>query len=279
MPDTGFPRADAENDFLRARRRQFLAMLAHRLRGRRGDDNRLVLLDDVVGSLGWRGQRQLGLQTICLDTIVGTAGSRRDFDRRFRPTSTRVRYRWERLALAQRRGEAIPPIEVYRIGDLHFVKDGHHRVSIAIATGQQTIDAYVTEVQTTVPADGIRSRADLLMKDYERMFRSRVPLPEQAYARISFTDPWSYAELGEAVEAWGFRYLQHGRHFLGRHEIARLWYAEEFLPVVRMLHAADLIGSGTEAEAYQRVARERYRLMRTHEWSDEVIERLRREIR
>jgi hypothetical protein len=45
-----------------------------------------------------------------------------------------------------------------------------------------------------------------------------------------------------------------------------------------MLHTADLIGSGTEAAAYQRVARERYRLMRTHEWSDEVIERLRREI-
>jgi len=111
------------------------------------------------------------------------------------------------------------------------------------------------------------------------MFRSRVPLPEQAYARISFADPWGYAELGEAVEAWGFRYLQHARRFLGREEIARLWFAEEYLPVVRMLRAADLIGSGTEAEAYQQVARERYRLMRTHEWNDEVIERLRREIR
>ena len=64
-----------------------------------------------------------------------------------------------------------------------------------------------------------------------------------------------------------------------REEIARLWYAEEFRPVVRMLREADLIGSGTDAEAYQRVARERYRLMRTHEWNDEVIERLRREIR
>jgi hypothetical protein len=149
MLDTGFPRADVENDFLRARRRQFLAALAHRLRGRHG--NRLVVLDDVVGPLGWRGQQQLGLQTIRLDTIVGTAGSRRDFDRRFRPTSTRVRYRWERLALAQRRGEAIPPIEVYRVGCLHFVADGHHRVSIAAATRQRLIDAYVTQVRTAVP--------------------------------------------------------------------------------------------------------------------------------
>jgi hypothetical protein len=150
MLDTGFPRADAENDFLRARRRQFLTALAHRLRGQR-DSGGLMPLDEVAGPLGWRGERHLGLQTIRLDTIVGTVDSRRDFDRRFRPTSNRVRYRWERLALAQRRGEAIPPIDVYRVGDLHFVNDGHHRVSVAAATGQKVIDAYVTQVLTAVP--------------------------------------------------------------------------------------------------------------------------------
>jgi hypothetical protein len=153
MLGTGFPRADVENDFLRARRRQFLATVACRLRGGHGACNRLARLDDVVGQLGWRGQRQLGLQTIRLDAIVGTAGARRDFDRRFRPASARVRYRWERLALAQRRGAAIPPIEVYRVGDQHFVADGHHRVSIAAATRQHLIDAYVTEVLTRAPQD------------------------------------------------------------------------------------------------------------------------------
>ncbi len=280
MPaDTGFPQADVENEFLRARRHQVLARLAQRLRREPDDVNLILPFDEVVAALGRQGERSLGLQSIKLDTIVGTVDSRRDFDRRFRPTSNRVRERWERLALAQRRGEAIPPIDVYRVGDLHFVKDGHHRVSIALATGQTDIDAYVTEVHTTVPAAGIRRRGDLLMKSYERLFRSRVPLPEQAYAKISFSDPWCYAELGEAVEAWGFRYIQHEHRFLNRADIARLWFAEEYTPVVRMLRSADLIGSGTDAEAYQRLARERYRLIRTHEWNDEVIERLRREIR
>jgi hypothetical protein len=280
MPaDTGFPRADVENDFLRARRRQVLSRLAQRLR-RGPDDVSLILpFDEVAAALGWQGERQLGLATIRLDTVVGTVDSGRDFDRRFRPTSSRVRERWERLALAQRRGEAIPPIDVYRVGDLHFVKDGHHRVSIAIATGLTTIDAYVTDVQTSVPATGVRSRADLLMKSYERLFRARVPLPAQSYAKITFTDPWAYAELGEGVEAWGYRCMQAKGSFLDREQVARRWFAEEFTPVVRMLRAADLIGVGTDAEAYQRVARERYRLMRTHDWSDEVIERLRREIR
>src|SRR3954447_18213289 len=200
---TGFPRADVADDFLRARRRQVLARLAQRLRRAPDDVNMILPLDEVLAALGRRGERPLGLQTIRLATIVGTVASSRDFDRRFRPTSSRVRERWERLALAQRRGEPIPPIDVYRVGDLHFVQDGHHRVSIAIATGATTIEAYVTEILTVVPAAGIRRRGDLLVKDYQRLFRSRVPLPEQAYAKITVTDPWSYAELGEAVEAWG----------------------------------------------------------------------------
>jgi hypothetical protein len=273
--DTGFPRADVENDFLRARRRQTLARLARRLRRAPDDINLILPFDEVVAALGRQGERSLGLQTIPVDTIVGTVDSRRDFDRRFRPTSSRVRERWERLALAQRRGESIPPIDVYRVGGLHFVKDGHHRVSIAVATGQKLIDAYVTEVLTTVPADGIRRRGDLLVKSDERLFRSRVPLPASAYSKITFTDPWSYAELSEAVEAWGFRYMQDERRFLDRGEVAKRWLTEEYTPVVRMLRAADLIGSRTEAEAYLRIACERYRLMRTHEWNDEIIERLR----
>jgi hypothetical protein len=280
MPaDTGFPRADVENDFQRARRRQVLARLAQRLR-RGPDDVSLILpFDEVVAALGMRGERRLGLQTIRLDTIVGTVDSSRDFDRRFRPTSGRVRERWERLALAQRRGEPIPPIEVYRIGDMHFVVDGHHRVSIAMATGAKTIEAYVTEVLTQLPATVIRGRRDLLVKSYERMFHARVPLPATDLAKITVADPWSYAELGEAVEAWGFRYMQDKGRFLDRTQIARHWYAEEYVPVVRMLRAADLIGSRTEAEAYMRVAAERYRLIMTHEWNDEIIERLRRKIR
>ena len=280
MPaDTGFPVSDVDNDFQRARRRQVLARLAHRLRREPDDVNLILPYDEVVGALGFRGERRLGLQTLRLDTIVGTVDSTRDFDRRFRPTSGRVRERWERLALAQRRGEPIPPIDVYRIGDMHFVIDGHHRVSIAMATGAKTIEGYVTEVLTQLPPTGIRGRRDLLVKSYERIFRARVPLPAEDLAKITVTDPWSYAVLGEMVEAWGCRCMQDKGRFLDRAEIARHWYTREYVPVVRMLRAADLIGSRTEAEAYMRVAAERYRLILTHDWNDEVIERLRRTIR
>lgn len=267
-----------ENDFLRVRRRQVLARLAHKLRREPDDVNLVLPFDEVVAALGRRGERSLGLQTIRLDTVVGSVDTSRGFDRHFRPTSSRVRERWERLALAQARGEPMPPIDVYRVGDLHFVKDGHHRVSLAIAHGLQLIDAYVIEVQTVISARGIRRRGDLITKDLERVFRARVPLSASAMSKIEVSDSWSFAQLGEAVEAWGFRAMQAERVFLDRTEVARRWFAEEYTPVVRMLREAELLDKRTDAEAYLAVACERYRLIRTHEWSEDVIRRLREKL-
>jgi hypothetical protein len=273
--DTGFPVADAENDFLRMRRRQVMSRLAQWLRRSPDDVNIMLPFDEVVAALGRTGERRLGLQVVQLDTIVGTVDRSREFDRRFRPTSGQVRERWQRLALAQRRGESVPPIEVYRVGDMHFVVDGHHRVSVAHALGLKTIDAYVTEVTTRLSPEGVRYRADLLMKDYRRIFLDRVPLSGEARSAISLDDPWEYAELAEAIEAWGFRLMQDEGRFLDRAEIAHRWHDDEFVPVVRMLRQAGLIETETEAHAYMWVACERYKLMRTHRWDDDVIETIR----
>ncbi|MGH3990931.1 MAG: chromosome partitioning protein ParB [Pseudonocardiaceae bacterium] len=276
MPrDTGYFQADAEHDFVRARRLAVLSRLANRLRREPDDVNMVLPFDEVVAALGKEGETQLGLQMIELDSVVGSVDRTRDFDRRFRPRSGRSRERWQRLAVAARRGEAIPPISVYRVGDLHFVSDGHHRVSVAHALGLDAIEAYVTEVRTRLSTHGIRHRGDLVLKDYRRVFLDRVPLPAAARTSITVIDPWDYAELGEAVEAWGFRLMQDEGRMLDRETVARRWYAEEYLPVVRMLRDADLIGTSTDAEAYMRIAAERYRLIRTHRWDDGVIAALR----
>jgi len=273
--DTGFPQADVENDFIRARRKQVLSRLATWLRREPDDVNIMLPFHEVVDALGMAGERRLGLQVIRLDSIVGSVDRTRDFDRRFRPTSARVRERWQRLALAQRRGEAIPPIDVYRVGDLHFVNDGHHRVSVAYALGLDTIDAYVTEVVTRVNAHGIRHRGDLIVKDYRRLFLERVPLTGRARAAVLVSEPWEYAELGEHVEAWGFRLMQDEGVFLDRATVALRWFQEEYEPVVAMLRQADLVGDRTETETYMWVAGERYRLIRNHRWDPDVIDTLR----
>ncbi|WP_394613770.1 chromosome partitioning protein ParB [Lentzea sp. JNUCC 0626] len=277
--DTGFPAADAESDFLRARRSQVMSRLATWLRREPDDVNIMLPFHEVVEALGMASEKRLGLQSIRLDSIVGSVDRTRDFDRRFRPTSGRVRERWQRLAQAARRGEPVPPIEVYRIGELHFIIDGHHRVSVAHALGLETIDAYVTQVITRLNSSGIRYRGDLIVKDYRRLFLDRVPLTGESRAAVVLSDPWHYAQLGEHVEAWGFRLMQDTCTFLDRGEVARRWYADEYRPVVAMLRQADMIGDRTETEAYMWVAAERYRLIRTHRWDAEVINAVREESR
>jgi hypothetical protein len=274
---SGFPESDAQSDFSRARRARLLAEIGRRLR-REPDDVALMLpFEEVVDALGRTGQRDLGLQVVPLDAIVGTVDRGVDFDRGFRPTSARLRSRWERIASAQRRGETLPPVSLYKVGDLFFVRDGHHRVSVAKSLRRPDIDAYVIEVSTRLKLGEDTRVSDLPLKDHERLFRERVPLPAEARRQIQLTDPWDFGVLSEAIEAWGFRAMQSRGTYMDRGEVAHLWFTEEYEPVVELLRVGELIADNeTETEAYMRVAADRYRVLRTHEWSDAVIEQLRR---
>jgi hypothetical protein len=277
VSSSGFSSADAQGDFSRARRARLLADIGRRLR-REPDDVALILpFEEVIDALGVTGREDLGLHVVPLDSIVGTVDRAADFDRGFRPTSPRLRSRWERIAAAQRRGEALPPISLYRVGDLHFVRDGHHRVSVAKSLGRQDIDAYVTEIKTRVRLSRDMRVSELPIKGHERLFRERVPLGREERARISLSDPWDFGTLAEAVEAWGFRAMQDRGSYMDRREVAHLWFTAEYLPVVEMLKAGGLIERDeTETDAYMRISAMRYRVLRTHEWSDEVLEELRR---
>jgi hypothetical protein len=277
MPEprsTGMPRLDAQNDFMRARRHAAVSRLAARLRGE-PDDVRMVLpYEEVIAALGFESERAAGLAVVALDAIVGTVDRGRDFDRSFRPTSGRVRSRWEQIAAAMRRGQSLPPVDLLRIGEIYFVRDGHHRVSVARALGRPDIDARVTDVVTRVGAGKTITLAELPFKSHERVFFERVPLPPNARPEIQITDPWNYARLAEHVEAWGFRTSQERHEAISRPEAAFQWLETEYRPVVQMLKEADLVGDRTETEAYMQVSAERYRLIRTHRWDEAVIQQL-----
>jgi hypothetical protein len=273
---TGFAGADASDDFLRARRAQTMRRIGTRLG--RGDVDVILPFDEVVAELGRVGERELGLQTVPLDTIVGTVDrTGGGFDRQFRPTSSQVRGRWERIAGMMRRGEALPPISLYRVGEVHFVRDGHHRVSVARALERGDIDALVTEVLTRVGMERSLRMADLPLKGHERLFRERVPLRPTDAGHVNLSDPWKYGALAEGVEAWGFRAAQERPELLDRAALAKAWFDEEFVPVVSMLREAGLVQPNeTAADAYERLGGVRYRLMRTMEWNEDVIQQLQR---
>jgi hypothetical protein len=277
---TGLPREDAKVAFDRARRRSALASIVSRLRFEPDDVSLMLPFEEVVAALGRRRQHDRGVQTIDLDSIVGTVDRRRgEFDRSFRPASAGVRGRWERIIGARRRGESMPPIEVFRVGELHFVQDGHHRVSVGRALGDTTIEARVIEVETALGAGRDLRMAELPLKQHERVFHERVPLPAEIRPRIELSDEWRYAQLASLVEAWGFRASHVREQLLSRQEMARLWFTEEYDPVVSVLREAGIGGDGTETERYLRIAMLRYLLLHTHDWTDEVVERLLGEVR
>ncbi|HEX3974865.1 MAG TPA: hypothetical protein VHW96_01310 [Solirubrobacteraceae bacterium] len=268
---TGMPGLDAQTDFLRARRRAALGAMVARLRGEPSDVRLVLPYEEVVAALGYVSEHSAGKAVVALDAIVGSVDRGRDFDRSFRPTTGRMRSRWEHIATAMRRGEAMPPVDLVRVGQIYFVRDGHHRVSVARALGHADIDAMVTEVITRVGAERAITLDELPVKSHERVFFERVPLPDSARTEIELTDPWDYGRLAEAVEAWGFRLSQDRGEPINRREAAYLWLETEYRPVVEMMRGADLIGTKTDAEAYMRVSAARYRLLRTHTWDEDVL--------
>lgn len=146
--DTGNSIIDAQSAFARERRRRWREQISRRLTRRRRGPSRLACLDQALRGAQLANRYPVGVRAIPLASIVGTVepAKAEDFDNRFRPPLS-SRQRWERLWVAGRRGAPLPPISVFRVGEQHFVGDGHHRVSVAHALGMAAIDAEVVELR------------------------------------------------------------------------------------------------------------------------------------
>ncbi|MGD8751182.1 MAG: hypothetical protein PVG14_07155 [Anaerolineales bacterium] len=103
------------------------------------------LLDSKLFNLG--DGHYAGLRTVSIDRIKGSEGRNGDFDSAFYPLKTHNKDRWVRVAAARLRGVVLPPVDLIRVGDIYFVRDGHHRISVARAFGEEFIDAVVTVIE------------------------------------------------------------------------------------------------------------------------------------
>ena len=138
-------------DFTRARRRARLRALVARIR-REHTSNRLLSFDDVRRELVANNRLQRGMRVVEVEAIVGSVGRWRDFDRSFLPARASGGERWKRIDRAFQRGEDLPPVELYEIGDAYFIVDGHHRVSVARYHDVPTVEAAVAEFYPKRPA-------------------------------------------------------------------------------------------------------------------------------
>jgi hypothetical protein len=108
-----------------------------------GRSCRLRALSAITESAA-AGGHFAGVQTVSVRRILGTEGREQDFDADFNPLNNHGERRWMSVCSAWTRGADLPPVELIRVGANYYVRDGHHRVSVARAMGQEYIEARVT---------------------------------------------------------------------------------------------------------------------------------------
>jgi hypothetical protein len=140
-----------DREFTAARRRARIRGLRAKLRRRNGAETLLSFEDERRSRRAFGGIRR-GRDTVELSCIVGSAGKHDWFDEGFMPLRALSRERWKSIDRAFRLGQDLPPVILYKLGNTYYVKDGHHRVSVARFHGAEWIDAEVTEFRS--PEDG-----------------------------------------------------------------------------------------------------------------------------
>ncbi len=257
----------AIRDFRSARQRASLQRVLARLTGRPAE---LLSFDEVRETLRGRSTLPRGLQEIPLDAIVGSVGRYSDFTRSFLPLSDSQGERWARVKAMAEGQSGLPPIEVYKISDAYFVRDGHHRVSVARELGANTIEAYVTEVEVTIPLSSDARPEDLILKAEYAGFLARTRLAViRPQADLSLTEAGKYPLLEEhiAVHRY-FMGLERQREVPYTEAVAH-WYDEVYLPVVSVIHAQGLLRDfpgRTEADLYLWVMEHRAELEASLGW-------------
>lgn len=202
----------------------------------------LVPFDDVRARLRTAAEIKRGTQMIPLKAIVGSVGRYRDFTREFLPRDEALEERWRRLDEAYNRLEPIPPIDVYKLGEVYFVRDGNHRVSVSRANGATHIEANVTEIPLKAPLTPDMDVDHIILAAEKTDFLNRTNIDVLCPgATIEFTAPGRYAEVLEHIEVH--------RYYLGLErnaevpyaESVKSWYTTVYLPAIEAIRESGLM--------------------------------------
>jgi hypothetical protein len=241
----------AQVDFATARRKAFWNEVASFLSGR---SNTLLAWDEVRDKLRVRGQVWRGLQAVPVERIVGSVGRYRDFDRAFFPAQERTADRWRSIARAYYDDVGLPPVKLYKIGEVYFVLDGNHRVSVARERGMAFVDAEVVEAKARVPFEADLDADNLEIKGEYGNFLERTRLDElRPDQRVEFTIAGGYKRLLEHIAVHRYFLGLEQRRFIPPDEAVSDWYDNVYSPLVRIIRARDTLKdfpNRTEADLY-----------------------------
>ena len=238
-------------DFRRARRKADRERFLARLTGRSAD---LLSYEKVRQMLRAQAGKKIGLQDIPLDAIIGSVGRYSDFTRSFLPLHDETEARWARVQSRATDLTGLPPIQVYRIGDVYFVRDGHHRVSVARQLEASHIQADVTEIESKVPLAPDVQPDELILKAEYAEFLEKTRLDAiRPDADLTVTAPGQYPNLVEHIEVHRYYMGLEQEREVPYEEAVTSWYDRIYLPVVEAIRDQNILGDfpdRTEADLY-----------------------------
>jgi nucleotide-binding universal stress UspA family protein len=263
----GQPKESASEDFHRARQRAELERILASFTRKSAD---LLSFEEVRGKVrGIQGNRQV-LKDVPLDSIVGSVGRYDDFTRDFLPLRDNDKERWATVELLSKGESGLPPVELFQIGDVYFVKDGNHRVSVARQNGQSHIEAYVTPVHTRVPLSPDIQPDDLILKSELADFLDTTRLDSlRPGADITVTSPGAYADLMKHIDLHRYFMSVDEKRDVPLEEAVAHWYDTHFAPIVEIIRKGQILSEfpgRTHADLYLWILRHRAELEKELHW-------------
>jgi hypothetical protein len=245
-------KADADKEFRDARSKALVAGLLDLLRRQ---SHEMLAFSDVRACLNIRGQRSRGRQMVPVAHIIGSEGRYHDFDRRFLPRTDIVQGRWSSIERAMARGINLPPVLLYKISDVYFVRDGNHRVSVAHQLGLGEIDAEVTELLVDVPlAADLSVRTLLHMQEYSDFLEWTNLHALRPDERIEFSELGGYLDLVRHINVHRAALAQEQNRAIERDEAVASWYDTVYLPQIQVIRGQNMLkrfAHRTEADLYR----------------------------
>lgn len=223
----------AARQFNRARFRVFLNDIQALLHGYQ---NQLLSFEELSKAAAVGDPIDLGIQEVPLDAIRGSIDRYKDFDLAFLPKHSGLRDRWERVATAREHGLPMSPVELYKLGDIYFVRDGHHRISVCRNRGDKTIQAHVTELTSRVPLAPDLKPDDIPLveayADFVKVTDANKILP---HADLRLSQPRNYARLLRHIALFRYLHRRPGQPPRSWPEAVRSWYEQLYLPILEII--------------------------------------------
>jgi nucleotide-binding universal stress UspA family protein len=254
-------------DFRRARYQAAWEQVLARLSG---GSNDLLSYEDVRQKLKGGTALPRGLRDVPLQLIVGSVGRYGDFTRSFLPRKDSTEQRWARVKVATMDLTGVPPVELYQIGEVYFVLDGNHRVSVARELGLETIQAYVHEIQTKVPLTADVKPDDIILKAEYVDFLEKTRLDElRPKADLSVTVPGRYPLLLEHIDVHRYYLGVAQQREIDYYEAVQNWYDTIYEPIIQIIRDQGLLldfPERTETDLYLWLSKHREELTAALGW-------------